>query len=241
MGAVIRLPKQPHARASAGSNLSWKSSAVIAPPLYSLSFPIVDQSGRTIWRRIRLTVTRVTSMAEATSSSDNPRSFMNSDKCAMPDLYAGRTEEVKPICALGVLYRDNLPVHDAYMPAKKVVSRPKRPEFRPPFIKQWRKYRNEMTQEQLAERVATYLTERGLARGYSHASVGRIENGKMPYKQPVLEAMADALGTDAASLLIRDPTDPEGIWTLWEKALPVERQTITEHAQIVVKRRAERG
>lgn len=159
----------------------------------------------------------------------------------MPGLYTERTSQVKTNCTPGVLYGDKSPVHDVYMAGKKekkVVSRLKRPQYRPPFIKQWRAYRNKMTQEQLAERVTTYLQERGIAKSYSYASVGRVENGKMPYTQPILEAMAHALGTDPASLLIRDPTDPTGIWTIWEKALPAERQTITEHAEVVVKRAA---
>lgn len=153
----------------------------------------------------------------------------------MPDLYAERTASVKAICTPSVVDVDNLPVHNAYMVGKKdkkVTPRPKRPTYRPPLIKQWRKYRNDMTQEELAERVSAYL-----GRSYTHASVGRIENGKMPYTQPVLEAMADALGTDCASLLIRDPTQKEGIWTLWERALPAERTTIEEHAEFVVSKR----
>jgi transcriptional regulator with XRE-family HTH domain len=160
----------------------------------------------------------------------------------MADLYTQRTVNVKQKCTPHVLDVDKPPMHHAYMAAtkaKKVLPRPKRPEYQPTFVKQWRAYRK-LTQEQLAERVGAYLIDRGLGDGYSHASIGRIENGKMPYTQPILEAMADALGTDCASLLIRDPTDPSGIWTIWEKALPAERATITEHAEIVVKK-ARRG
>lgn len=156
----------------------------------------------------------------------------------MPDLYTERTIPVKPNCTPHVLYRDKLPVHDAYMPVKKaksVVPRPKR-VFQRTYVKQWRKYRNDMTQEQLAERVSTFLAERGVKKGYTYASVGRLENGKIGYTQLILEALADALGTDPASLLIRDPTDPTGIWTIWEKALPAERAEITDHAEIVVKK-----
>ena len=157
----------------------------------------------------------------------------------MPDLYTERTNPVKVNCTQSVLYRDKSLVHDAYMAdrkGKKGAARRKRPEYQRTFIKQWRTYR-ELTQEQLAERVAARLVERGLATGYTHASVGRIETGKMPYTQPVLEAIADALGTDCPSLLIRDPNDPTGIWTIWERALPAERADITEHAEIVVKKR----
>jgi transcriptional regulator with XRE-family HTH domain len=118
--------------------------------------------------------------------------------------------------------------------SKKQGQRSKRP-FQRTFIKQWRDYR-ELSQEQLAERVTAYLVEHGTGDGYTHASIGRLERGLMPYSQPILEALADSLGTDPASLLIRDPTDPTGIWTIWEKALPEQRATITEHAEIVVKK-----
>jgi transcriptional regulator with XRE-family HTH domain len=67
---------------------------------------------------------------------------------------------------------------------------------RPTFIRQWRKHRGK-TLEQLGEAV-----------DMSHAQVSRIERGLQPYSQPVLEAIADALQTDPASLLMRDPSVP---------------------------------
>lgn len=157
----------------------------------------------------------------------------------MPDLYAKRTNYVKADCTPAALYVDNGSVHDLYMPAskaKKVVVRLKQPDFRPTFIKQWRKHRD-LSQEKLAERVANYLAERGDNSGYTYASVGRLENGKMGYTQMILEALADALQTDPASLLMRDPLDPTGIWSIWDNALPAERRLITEQAEVVVKNR----
>lgn len=93
-----------------------------------------------------------------------------------------------------------------------------------------------MTQEQLAELVTAYMVDHGTGVGYTHASIGRLERGLIPYSQPVIEAIAHSLGTDPASLLIRDPTDQAGIWTIWERALPEQRETITEHAEIVVRK-----
>ncbi len=106
--------------------------------------------------------------------------------------------------------------------------------FERTFIKQWREYRR-LTQEQLAELVSDFLRARGFKKGYTHASIGRLENGKIGYTQVILEALANSLGTDPPSLLIRDPTEPDAIWTIWEKAQPDQRATITEHAEIVVK------
>jgi transcriptional regulator with XRE-family HTH domain len=182
-------------------------------------------------------VTRDKPTALATASSDKSLSNMNFERCAIPELYAECTIPVKENCTPDVLYVDNPPVHDVYMPPKKpkkATPRQKR-VFQRTFIKQWRDYRN-LSQEQLAERVTNFLVENGTGGGYTHASIGRLERGLMPYSQPILEALADALGTDPASLLIRDPTDAEGIWTIWEKALPAERTQITELSQIVVKK-----
>lgn len=78
------------------------------------------------------------------------------------------------------------------------------------FIREWRKVR-ELTLEQLAERV-----------GMTHGTLSRIERGKTAYTQPVLEAVAEALGTTPASLIMRDPTKP-GIWDIWEQIGPAER------------------
>jgi transcriptional regulator with XRE-family HTH domain len=91
------------------------------------------------------------------------------------------------------------------------------------FIKQWREYRD-LTQDELAERLET-----------SKASISRIENGEQAYTQDFLEACADALRTDPASLLMRDPTDDEAVWSLWDKAKVGERQMIESIVRSVVK------
>lgn len=91
------------------------------------------------------------------------------------------------------------------------------------FIKEWRNHRG-LSQEQLADRLET-----------SVASISRIENGTQPYTQDVLEALADALMTDPASLLMRNPEDPEAMWSIWDQAKKGERQLIEELARSVVK------
>jgi transcriptional regulator with XRE-family HTH domain len=79
------------------------------------------------------------------------------------------------------------------------------------FIKQWRKHRG-LTQEQLAERI-------GMARSY----LTKIERGDRRYDQNFMEAAAEALRTDVASLVMRDPTAPDPIWSVWEGLNPAER------------------
>lgn len=54
-----------------------------------------------------------------------------------------------------------------------------------------------------------------------------LERAQRGYTQETLEALAEALMTDVASLLIRDPTMDEAIWSIWDNASPAERQQIT--------------
>ena len=94
---------------------------------------------------------------------------------------------------------------------------------RPTFFKQWRIHR-QLSQERLAERLDT-----------SVASVSRIETGRQPYTQDYLEALASALQTDPASLLMRNPEDPEAIWSIWDNAKQGERKKILDMARSIVK------
>ena len=120
------------------------------------------------------------------------------------------------------MYVHSAALHHAYM--KRVTPNfRRRQQYRTTFIRQWREARG-LTLEQLAERIGT-----------THASLSRIERGKQPYTQPMLEAIADALGTDAASLIMRDPLDAEGIWSVWDQAEPGERRMIVDLARTVIK------
>lgn len=105
---------------------------------------------------------------------------------------------------------------------KRIAYRPKTPRRRT-YIRQWREFRG-LTQEQLADRLET-----------SVPSISRLESGTQPYTQDTLEALAEALSTDPASLLMRDPSNPEAIWSLWDRAKQGERQLIEELARSVVK------
>lgn len=65
------------------------------------------------------------------------------------------------------------------------------------FIKEWRVFRK-LSQEQLADRMNT-----------TKANISRVENAVQPYTQDLLEAVADALGTHAGTLLTRGPTEAD--------------------------------
>lgn len=105
---------------------------------------------------------------------------------------------------------------------KRIAFQKKRTRRRT-FFKEWRLHRG-LSQEQLAERLET-----------SVASISRIESGAQPYTQDVLEALAEALSTDPASLIMRNPDDPEAMWSIWEQAKKGERLLIEELARSVVK------
>lgn len=105
------------------------------------------------------------------------------------------------------------------------VTKPKR-QRRPHFIKEWRKYRN-LTQAQVADRL-----------DISRENYGRIENGKVPYNQDVLEALADALSCSVADLVVRNPLDPGTPWSLMEsvaKAPPERRAQILAVIETLLK------
>jgi transcriptional regulator with XRE-family HTH domain len=98
------------------------------------------------------------------------------------------------------------------------------------YLRAWREHRN-LTLEQVAERITLRSQERRDAvddltapRSMTHASLSRIERGRQPYNQPLLEILAAIYMTDVASLLIRDPSDPEGIWSLWDRIRQSDKQ-----------------
>lgn len=66
------------------------------------------------------------------------------------------------------------------------------------------------------------------------SNLSKVERGILPYNQEMLERLADALMTDVASLLIRDPTRPQAIWTIWEQASPGEKAQIESVAEALI-------
>ena len=96
------------------------------------------------------------------------------------------------------------------------------------YIRQWRKMRG-LTLEQVSAR----LEELGHSLQPGHLSM--LERGERGYTQETLETLAEALQTDVASLLIRDPSDPEAIWSIWDNAKPGERRRIVEVAKALTR------
>jgi len=75
------------------------------------------------------------------------------------------------------------------------------PLYRKTYIKEWRQKQG-LSLRRLADRLES---SPGGDLLISHTSIGRIEKGKQPYSQPILEALAHALGVPAWMLLEVNP------------------------------------
>lgn len=73
--------------------------------------------------------------------------------------------------------------------------------YRKTYIKEWRERRG-LSLRRLADRLEQTPGGDLLV---SHSSIGRIEKGQQPYSQPILEAIASALGVTASMLLEMNP------------------------------------
>jgi transcriptional regulator with XRE-family HTH domain len=90
-----------------------------------------------------------------------------------------------------------------------------KPQRRRWFLKQWREHRN-LSQEALAERV-----------GMTQGMISHLETGRVDYTSSHLDLLAEALGCAPPDLLIRNPADPEGLWSVWDDLpVPQRRQAV---------------
>jgi transcriptional regulator with XRE-family HTH domain len=83
----------------------------------------------------------------------------------------------------------------------------------PILLRSWRKHRG-LTLEQLAERLHM-----------NKGALSRIERGERPYTQDFLEAVADILQCEPVDILIRDPSEPDSVWSIWDRISPPQRDT----------------
>jgi transcriptional regulator with XRE-family HTH domain len=102
------------------------------------------------------------------------------------------------------------------------MTAPKR-KFQQTHIREWRKHRG-LTLDKVADRL-------DMTAGH----ISMLERGQRGYTQDTLEAVAAALQTDVASLLMRNRTDPDAIWTVWDQAKPAQRRQLLVIAQALVR------
>lgn len=111
---------------------------------------------------------------------------------------------------------------------KKVRPLPKKKPLHPVYIRQWRNLRK-LSLQDVAARVAEDLGRDD----FSHASLSRIENGKQPYTQRTLEAIARALSCEPADLLIRNPLDKGAPWSIFDQLKKADAATRSRIAAVV--------
>ena len=91
------------------------------------------------------------------------------------------------------------------------------------YLRAWRKHAG-LTLEQAAERIENLAEQRGgvgpegRTMTMTHQNLGKIERGKVPYNEHLLELLAEIYQTDLASLLMRDPAASGEVWSVWERA-----------------------
>lgn len=101
------------------------------------------------------------------------------------------------------------------------VKKPK-PILGPTFLRAWRNYRG-MTQDQVAEAV-----------DISRALLSKIENGKSPYSQAQLEALAQIYRCTPGDLLDRDPRDGGAELASLIRNLPANQQAqVADIVQVI--------
>lgn len=93
------------------------------------------------------------------------------------------------------------------------------------YLRQWREQAG-IPLTQVKERAAAIVEGRVVAEGeevdlgkigLSHSTLSRIENFKVPYNQALLEVLAEVYGTDVPSLIMRNPADPDGLWSIYDQ------------------------
>lgn len=88
------------------------------------------------------------------------------------------------------------------------------------YIREWRKSKPRLSLRALADRL---INPDG-STIISYASLSRIERGEQEYTQPILEGIAEAIGTDPGSLIMRNPEQEKPLWSIWDQIPPSERQ-----------------
>ena len=101
------------------------------------------------------------------------------------------------------------------------------------FLREWRKAAG-LSLQGVRDKAEALFSDRVVAEGedvdlnkigLSHSTLSRIESFKVPYNQRLLEVLAEVYGTDVPSLIMRNPEDPEGIWSIYDQ-IPASQRVV---------------
>lgn len=118
--------------------------------------------------------------------------------------------QVNSQCSQADILRASLGAHTVHMGKK------------PHFLREWRTYR-EKTLVQVAD--VLHMT---------HGNLSKIERGLVPYNQELLERLAELYMCEPADLIIRDPSEPIDIWSVWDRAKTGDKAKIAAIARTIV-------
>ena len=99
------------------------------------------------------------------------------------------------------------------------------------FLRAWRKHHG-LSIEALIERIKANVEDRVLAEGeegdikrlgISQPNISRMERGDIPYNQTVLELISEVYGVEPASLIMRDPSKEDALWSIMDQLKPSKR------------------
>lgn len=88
-----------------------------------------------------------------------------------------------------------------------------------PYLKEWRKHRA-LTQEQVVDRLSAFDDP---LLPSTAASLSRLENGKQPYGQRILEALAEIYQCEPDHLIGRNPEKAGEVIDLWQRLTDSQR------------------
>ena len=108
---------------------------------------------------------------------------------------------------------------------------PKPPEHRrdPTFLRAWRDFRD-LNQDEAAEKM-----------GIDRSTLSKIENGRLPYNQDLLERAALVYGCDPEDLLAIDPLKPDPpklIYDRLRRASPDVQRQVMDVIDVLLKKSA---
>ncbi len=99
------------------------------------------------------------------------------------------------------------------------------------YLREWRTHR-QLTQKQVVDRLSALNDDKLPA---TEASLSRLESGKQPYSQRVLEALADIYACDPPDLIGRNPEKAGDVIDMWQRMNEMQRAQATAVIQALAR------